>query len=249
MPFTEATYEQAIIELFEQMGYTHLYAPELERDYESPLLDAVLLDSLARINKKLPPEAIQEAIGKLKSFEGGSLIEKNRVFMDYLQNGIEIKYFAKGEERAAIVYLLDYQRQENNTFQVVNQFTYIENGNNRRPDILLFINGLPLVLMELKSPSKDEVGAENAYNQIRNYMQDIPSLFIYKERRKVLDGEDLQDSIQNMLHNTVENAIRGHLGEQKHMSAEDFREATAQFRNMFLKPGELELTDEELQLY
>ncbi len=96
MPFTEATYEQAIIELFEQMGYTHLYAPELERDYESPLLDAVLLDSLARINKKLPPEAIQEAIGKLKSFEGGSLIEKNRVFMDYLQNGIEIKYFAKG---------------------------------------------------------------------------------------------------------------------------------------------------------
>ena len=179
MPFTEATYEQAIIELFEQMGYTHLYAPELERDYESPLLDAVLLDSLARINKKLPPEAIQEAIGKLKSFEGGSLIEKNRVFMDYLQNGIEIKYFAKGEERAAIVYLLDYQRQENNTFQVVNQFTYIENGNNRRPDILLFINGLPLVLMELKSPSKDEVGAENAYNQIRNYMQDIPSLFIY----------------------------------------------------------------------
>ena len=179
MSFTEATYEQAIIELFEQMGYTHLYAPELERDYESPLLDAALLESLSRINKKLPPEAIQEAVGKLKNFEGGSLVEKNRIFMDYLQNGVEVKYFANGEERAAIVYLLDYQRPENNTFQVVNQFTYIENGNNRRPDILLFINGLPLVLMELKSPSKDEVGAENAYNQIRNYMQDIPSLFIY----------------------------------------------------------------------
>lgn len=179
MPFTESTYEQAVIELFEQMGYTHLYAPELERDYESPLLDAVLVDSLVRINKELPPEAIQEAVGKLKSFEGGSLVEKNRVFMDYLQNGIEVKYFANGEERAAIVYLLDYQKPENNTFQVVNQFTYIENGNNRRPDILLFVNGLPLVLMELKSPSKDEVGAENAYNQIRNYMQDIPSLFLY----------------------------------------------------------------------
>ena len=107
MSFTEATYEQAIIELFEQMGYTHLYAPELERDYESPLLDAVLLDSLARINKKLPSEAIQEAAGKLKSFEGGSLIEKNRVFMDYLQNGVEAKYFAKGEEHTAIVYLLE----------------------------------------------------------------------------------------------------------------------------------------------
>ena len=83
------------------------------------------------------------------------------------------------------------------------------------------------------------------YDDVMNTQREV----IYKERRKVLDGEDLQDSIQNMLHNTVENAIRGHLGEQKHMSAEDFREATAQFRNMFLKPGELELTDEELQQY
>ena len=83
------------------------------------------------------------------------------------------------------------------------------------------------------------------YDDVMNTQREV----IYKERRKVLDGEDLQESIQNMLHNTVENAIRGHLGEQKHMSAEDFREATAQFRNMFLKPGELELTDEELQQY
>ena len=83
------------------------------------------------------------------------------------------------------------------------------------------------------------------YDDVMNTQREV----IYKERRKVLDGEDLQDSIQNMLHNTVENAIRGHLGEQKHMTAEDFREATAQFRNMFLKPGELELTDEELQQY
>ena len=91
MSFTEATFEQAVIELFEQMGYTHLYAPEWERDHESPLLDTVLLDSLSRINKKLPPEAIQEAVDKLKIFEGGSFIEKNRVFMDYLNNGIEVK--------------------------------------------------------------------------------------------------------------------------------------------------------------
>ena len=83
------------------------------------------------------------------------------------------------------------------------------------------------------------------YDDVMNTQREV----IYKERRKVLDGEDLQESIQNMLHNTVENAIRGHMGEQKHMTAEDFREATAQFRNMFLKPGELELTDEELQQY
>ena len=83
------------------------------------------------------------------------------------------------------------------------------------------------------------------YDDVMNTQREV----IYKERRKVLDGEDLQESIQNMLHNTVENAIRGHMGEQNHMTAEDFREATAQFRNMFLKPGELELTDEELQQY
>ncbi len=179
MSFSEDTFEQAIIELFETLGYTHIYAPDLERDYERPLLDATLQDSLVRINKNLPIDAIEEALSKLKNFDTGSLVQKNRVFMDYLQNGVTVKYFVKGEERSSIVRLLDYEKVENNTFYVVNQFTYIENGNNRRPDVILFINGLPLVLMELKSPSKDEVGAENAYNQIRNYMQDIPSLFIY----------------------------------------------------------------------
>ena len=179
MLFSEDTFEQAIIELFENMGYTHLYAPDLERDYESPLLDAVLRDSLVRINKGLPVDAIEEAISKLKNFDIGSLVQKNMVFTDYLQNGITVKYFEKGEERSSIVRLLDFSKVDNNTFYVVNQFTYIENGNNRRPDVILFINGLPLVLMELKSPSKEQVGVENAYNQIRNYMQDIPSMFIY----------------------------------------------------------------------
>lgn len=179
MIFTEDTFEQAIIELFENMGYIHLYAPELERDYASPLLDHILQESIIRINKNLPREAIEEAIAKLKDFDTGSLIQKNMIFMDYLQNGIPIKYFADGEEVSSIVRLVDYEKIQNNTFHVVNQFTFLENGNNRRPDVILFINGLPLVLMELKSPSKDEVSVENAYHQIRNYMQDIPSIFCY----------------------------------------------------------------------
>lgn len=179
MSFNEDTFEQAVIELFETMGYTHIYAPDFERDYESPLLDTVLRDSLVRINQNLPIDAIEEAISKLKNFDMGSLVQKNVTFMEYLQSGVPVKYFVKGEERSSIVRLLDYEKTDRNTFYVVNQYTYIENGNNRRPDIILFINGLPLVLMELKSPSKDEVGAENAYHQIRNYMQDIPSLFIY----------------------------------------------------------------------
>jgi len=179
MHFTEDMFEQAVIELFENMGYTHISAPDMERDYSSPLLDSVLMDCLVKLNKGLPLEAITEAVAKLRNFDTGSLLQKNMQFMDYLQNGLPVKYFHKGEERNSIVYLVDYKNVKNNEFYVVNQFTYIENGNNRRPDIILFINGLPLVLCELKSPSKDEVNAENAYNQIRNYMQDIPGMFIY----------------------------------------------------------------------
>ena len=152
MIFTEDTFEQAIIELFETMGYLHFYAPELERDYASPFLDSILYDSLLRINKNLPLEAIEESISKLKNLDTGSLIQKNIIFMDYLQNGITVKFYIKGEERPALVRLLDYENIQNNTFYIVNQFTFLENGNNRRPDIILFINGLPLVLMELKSP-------------------------------------------------------------------------------------------------
>lgn len=178
--FNESDYENAIIELFENMGYTHIHAPDMGRtDFSDPLLDSVLRDSLVKINQGLPYDAINEAIGKLRNFDSGSLVQKNATFMNYLQNGVPVKYYDKGEERSVLVYLIDYKKPQNNAFYVVNQYTYIENGNNRRPDVILYINGLPLVLMELKSPSKDEVGAENAYNQIRNYMQDIPSMFIY----------------------------------------------------------------------
>lgn len=180
MLFTENTFEQAVIELLQNMGYSHIYAPNMGRtDFSSPLMESALIDSLVRINKKLPIEAINKAVYKLNNFESGSLVQKNKTFMGYLQNGVEVKYVYNGEERNSIVYLIDYNEVDNNTFYAVNQYTYIENSNNRRPDVILFINGLPLVLMELKSPSKDEVGAENAYNQIRNYIQDIPSMFIY----------------------------------------------------------------------
>ena len=178
--FTESTFEQAIIELFENMGYTHVYAPDLNRtDYTRPLLDEHLRDSLVRVNRGMPGAAIDEAVGKLNDLDSGSLLQKNRVFTDWLQNGVTVKYVQVGEERSGIVRLVDYDRPENNEFLVVNQYTFVENGNTRRPDVILFINGLPLVLMELKSPSQEGAGTENAYRQIRNYMQDIPSLFYY----------------------------------------------------------------------
>lgn len=177
--YTEANYENSIIELFQNdLGYEYIYGPDIERDFHSPLYEEVLLDALYRLNSGLPDDAIQDALFKLKNFENGELVQKNAVFTDYLQNGIEVKYFEDGEERSSIVYLVDYKNPDNNSFIVANQWTFIENSN-KRPDVILFLNGLPVVLMELKSPSREETDASEAYRQLRNYMQEIPSMFIY----------------------------------------------------------------------
>lgn len=179
MPFTENNYEQAIIQLFRNdLGYDYAYGPDIERDFYSPLYEEVLLDSLYRLNRGLPDDAIQDALFKLKNFENGELVQKNAVFMDYLQNGIPVRYFVDGEERSSIVYLVDYKNPDNNSFIVANQWTFIENSN-KRPDVILFLNGLPVVLVELKSPSREETDASEAYRQLRNYMIEIPSMFIY----------------------------------------------------------------------
>ena len=109
LSFTEDAFEQAVIEQFENMGYTHIYAPDMNRtDYSRPLLDDVLRDCLVRLNRNLPVMAIDEAILKLNDFDAGSLLQKNIVFMDYLQNGITVKYAVKGEERSSVVKLIDY---------------------------------------------------------------------------------------------------------------------------------------------
>lgn len=177
--YTEADYENSVIELFRNdLGYEYIYGPDIERDFYSPLYEEVLLDSLYSLNRGLPDEAIQDALFKLKNFENGELLQKNAVFMDYLQNGIPVRYFVDGEERSAIVYLVDYKNPDKNSFIVANQWTFIENSN-KRPDIILFLNGLPVVLVELKSPSREETDASEAYRQLRNYMQEIPSMFIY----------------------------------------------------------------------
>ena len=177
--YTEADYENSIIELFQNtLEYEYIYGPDIERDFYSPLYEDVLIDSLYNLNKNLPNDAFQEALHKLKNFENGELVQKNATFMDYLQNGIPVRYFLDGEERSAIVYLADYQKPENNSFIIANQWTFIENSN-KRPDIILFLNGLPVVLVELKSPSREETDASEAYRQLRNYMQEIPSMFIY----------------------------------------------------------------------
>ena len=176
--YTEADYENSIIELFQNMGYKYVYAPDLERDFRSPLYEEELLSALRRLNPKMPEDAITDALFKLKNFENAELVQKNELFMDYLQHGIEVRYFVKGEERSGLVYIADYKNPDNNSFVVANQWTFIENSN-KRPDVILFLNGLPVVLIELKSPSREETDASEGYLQIRNYMQEIPSMFIY----------------------------------------------------------------------
>ena len=176
--FTEADYENSIIELFQSMDYKYVYGPDIERDFKSPLYDDVLNQYIYRLNPSLPDDAVQDALYKLKNFENGELVQKNAVFMDYLQNGVPVRYLEKGEERSGIVYLVDYKNSDNNSFIVANQWTFVENSN-KRPDLILFLNGLQVVLMELKSPSREETNASEAYLQIRNYIHEIPSMFIY----------------------------------------------------------------------
>ena len=149
------------------MGYDYIYGPDIDRDWHSPLYDSVLEDSIRRINPKAAPSAINEALQKLRNFENAELKKKNALFMDYLQSGIEVSYSENGKTKSDIIYIIDYNNVNNNSFIVANQWTFIENSN-KRPDILLFLNGLPVCLFELKSPSREETDVSEAYSQIRN---------------------------------------------------------------------------------
>lgn len=177
----EDFFEQTLIErLVEKHGYEFLHGPDVARstnEYRDVFLPDVLSTALVRINKELPGAAIQEAILKLSNIEGGSLEQRNETFTDYLQSGVEVRCFDGKEERDDIVRLLDFNEPENNTFHVVNQWTFVEYSE-KRPDVICFVNGMPLVLFELKSPSREETNASDAYLQLRNYMHHIPSLFV-----------------------------------------------------------------------
>ncbi|MDR1539966.1 MAG: type I restriction endonuclease subunit R [Clostridiales bacterium] len=179
MPFTEANYENAVIEVFrDALGYSYVYGPDVARDYADPLYLGELLPALRRVNPGLPDSALYEAVYKLRNCEGSTVFQKNMLFMDYLQNGISVSYFYKGEQQAALVRFVEYENVDRNTFTAANQWTITENSE-KRPDIIVFLNGLPVVVFELKSPSREETDASEAFRQLRNYMTEIPTLFIY----------------------------------------------------------------------
>ncbi len=176
--FNESNFENSIIELFENLGYTHLYGPDVDRDVSKPLMEEQLYDSLEMINPDLPKSAIYEAVYKIKNYEAGSLLSKNETFTDYIQNGVQVTFVENGEVKSDLVRLVDYDNPSMNRFIVANQWTYRE-YETRRPDVVIFLNGIPVVVMELKSPKADHVSIDDAYQQIQNYKKSIEGLFIY----------------------------------------------------------------------
>ena len=179
MHFTEAHFENAILELMrDTLGYDYVYGPSVEREYTEPLHIDRVQQSLYAINPTLPSEAIEEAISKIRTIESGSLVQRNEVFHDYMQNGVEVNYFDGKEQCSTRVKLIDYDVPLRNNFTVANQWS-VEERSVRRADIVVFVNGLPLVVVELKSPSREDTDVSEAYAQLRNYMIEIPSLFVY----------------------------------------------------------------------
>lgn len=179
--FNESSFENSVIELFENLGYQHIYAPDLNRteeDLHYPFMREQLFSSLEAINPMLSRTAIEEAEFKIRNYEFGSLVSKNEIFTDYLQNGVEVSYFENGEEKNEIVYLVDYENPSMNSMIVANQWTF-KGYETKRPDIVIFLNGIPVVIFELKSPKADSVTIEDAYLQIQNYKKSIEDFFIY----------------------------------------------------------------------
>jgi type I restriction enzyme R subunit len=196
MRVTENLIEEFAIELLERLGYFYLYAPSIavdgdapERDsYEQVLLKGRLQHAVRRINSTIPADAQDEAIKEIQRIASPDLITNNETFHRHLTEGIPISKRVDGDDRGDRVWLIDFNHPENNEFLVVNQFTIVENGNNKRPDILLFINGIPLVVIELKNPTDENATIRSAFRQISTYKEITPSLFTYNGLVIISDG-------------------------------------------------------------
>lgn len=187
---TESDIEKYTIELIEKLGYHYLRSDQLGREHTNEvLLKAHLSTAVHRINPNISETARQQAIDNICRFHHSEqLISNNEIFHWTLANGINVTQKRQGEERGDYVSLIDFDNPENNDFLVCNQFTIIENHNQKRPDIILFVNGLPLVVIELKNPADENATVKSAYQQIETYKSTIPSLFTYNELIIISDG-------------------------------------------------------------
>ena len=185
--FTEDAYEQTLIALFRnKLGYAYECGYEVERDYREPFYRADLLVSMRRLNPSLPADAMEQGIKQITNISIGTLEQNNEQFTLWMQNGLEVGYLQDGEERTALMRLIDYERPERNLFKVVNQWR-VEEYKNKRCDMVVMVNGLPLVVVELKSAVSEDATIDDAYKQIKNYQQSVPSLFSYNAFNVISD--------------------------------------------------------------
>ena len=193
---TESEVEQAALEIFGEMDYSILNGPDLAPDGTAPerqsYLDVVLVERLRTavysLNPSLPTETKELAIKKVLRTEAPELLDKNELFHNYLIEGVEIEYRKDGETRGDKVLLVDFEHPAGNEFLAINQFTVIENNQNKRPDIILFVNGLPLVVIELKNPVDEDATIKTAFDQLQTYKATIPTLFRYNAITVASDG-------------------------------------------------------------
>ena len=193
---TEYNIEAFAIELLEKLGYEYIYAPDIAPDSESPernnyeqvLLLGRLQNAVRKINPNIPDASQAEAIKEIQRIASPELLTNNETFHRYLTEGIPISKSIDGHDRGDRVWLIDFNSHANNDFVVANQFTIIENGNNKRPDILIFINGIPLVVFELKNPADENTTINSAFKQIETYKSLIPCLFTYNGLVVISDG-------------------------------------------------------------
>jgi len=189
--------EQVVIQEFIELGYHYLNGADIspdghsqEREYNEVVLKSRLQNAIALINPTVPADAQEEALRKVLRSDSPNLFHNNYQFHKYLTDGVDIEY-RKGDRIAGDkVWLVDYENPENNEFLVINQFTIIEGSVNKRPDIILFVNGLPLVVIELKNAVDENATIKTAFNQLQTYKQTIPSLFHYNALLIVSDGWD-----------------------------------------------------------
>ncbi len=194
--FFESDIEQIALDILKgEQGYTVLFGPDIsegeqkEREYTEVILQSRLRNAVDEINGGIPADARDEAVKKVLRTFSVSLMENNKSFHRMLTEGIDVKFsVGDGKSRTDKVWLIDFINPENNEFLAVNQFTVIENHNNRRPDIVLFINGLPLVVIELKNPIDENADMKAAFDQFQTYKKDISSLFNYNAFLVASDG-------------------------------------------------------------
>ena len=194
----EQDIEEAGLEILQELGYKIIHGPDIAPDGPKPERakwdDVVLIERLRnaidKFNPDIPSEAKEEALKKVLRSTSHELIQNNKTFYRYLTNGVEVEYRTTSRVKGDIVQLFNFEKPEQNEFLAINQFTIIENKKNRRPDILLFINGVPIVTIELKSPTNPKATIDTAFKQLETYHSDIPTLFHYNAFEIISDGKD-----------------------------------------------------------